>query len=204
MLRKATAVLFAAAVLALQPSTAIAHCDALDGPVVKAARAALDANDLTPVLRWVNADHEPEIRSAFERTVAVRKLGPDARMLAETWFFETLVRIHRAGEGAPFDGLKPAGHIEPFALAVDRTLETGSADDLLEDLSAHVTGETQKRFARARDARAKADSSVEAGREFVAAYVDYMHYVEALHRAGAGAAHEHQAPVTEPLHKHQN
>jgi hypothetical protein len=187
--------------LVLTPGIASAHCDALDGPVVKAARAALDRGDVTLVLRWVTPDREAAVRDAFTRTVAVRALGNDAQALADTWFFETLVRIHREGEGASFDGLKPAGHIEPFIAAVDRTLVTGSVDDVTADVSAHVVRSIKERFERARAAQARADTSVEAGREFVAAYVDYLHYVEALYNAGAGVEH-HEETAAAAGHAH--
>lgn len=181
-----------AAIVALQPQVASAHCDALDGPVVTAARAALDRNDVALVLRWVPPDREAEIRSAFKRTVTVRAAGGEAQALAETWFFETLVRIHRAGEGASFDGLKPAGHIELFVAAVDQSLRTGTPNGVIDTVSAHVTRGVRDRFVRARDAKAKADHSIAAGRAYVAAYVDYLHYVEALLGAGGARAVEHQ------------
>jgi hypothetical protein len=176
---------------AVAPGTAFAHCDALDGPVVKAARAALEAGSVTKVLAWVPPERETELRDAFNRTLQVRRLGAEAQALADTWFFETLVRIHRAGEGAPFDGLKPAGHIEPLVTAVDETLDTGAVDGLLAKVTSHVSSGVRERFVRAREARAQADDSVEAGRRFVAAYVDYQHYVEGLHKAalGTGATH---------------
>jgi hypothetical protein len=177
----------------LVPTAAEAHCDALDGPVVQAARAALEQRDAAPVLMWVNAEDESAVRAAFDRTLAVRKLGADAQALADTWFFETVVRLHRAGEGAGFDGLKPAGQIEPFIAAIDRTIATGSADGLLDKVAAHVRQGVSERFARARDAREHAGDSVEAGRRFVAAYVEYVHYVEALHRAANGEDLGHRA-----------
>jgi hypothetical protein len=192
MIRMLLLVGFAAAVA---PGTAFAHCDALDGPVVKAARAALEARNVTKVLAWVPAEREADVRDAFNRTLQVRQLGPEAQTLADTWFFETLVRIHRAGEGAPFDGLKPAGHIEPLVAAVDDTLETGAVDGLLAKVTAHVSGGVRERYLRAREARAHADESVEAGRHFVAAYVEYQHYVEALHQAALGAGTPHGAEV---------
>jgi hypothetical protein len=104
-----------------------AHCDTLDGPVVEAARRALDSGQLSPVLAWVRADDKDEIRGAFAQARAVRKLGPEARALADTHFFETLVRIHRAGEGAPFTGLKPAGaKLPPAIVAADAAIAKGS------------------------------------------------------------------------------
>jgi hypothetical protein len=192
MLKTLAISLIMAAGLVLQPSTASAHCDALDGPVVQAARAALEKDDVSLVLRWVPPDREGDVRAAFAQTRTVRRLGSEARALADTWFFETLVRIHRAGEGAPFDGLKPAGHIEPFMAAVDGSLATGSVDTVVADVTAHVGTGIRERFDRARTAGARADASVERGREYVAAYVDYLHYVEALHQAGAHGAAEHR------------
>ena len=97
------------AILLAAPSPARAHCDTLDGPVVKTARAALETGKLAPVLAWVRAADEAEIRAAFQKATAARRLGPEARAVADTWFFETVVRVHRAGEGAPFTGLQPAG-----------------------------------------------------------------------------------------------
>jgi hypothetical protein len=161
---------------------------------VQAARAALDRNDVGLVLRWVTPDREADVRAAFTRTLAVRGLGGDARELADTWFFETLVRIHRAGEGAPFDGLKPAGHVEPFVIAVDRSLVSGSVEDVLGDVTTQVSRGVRDRFTRAREAAVRADLSVDAGRAYVAAYVDYLHFVEALHgAAAAGASERHEA-----------
>ena len=91
----------------LLPRAVFAHCDTMDGPVVAAAKAALEKGDVTPVLKWVAKDREGEIRTAFQKTLAVRSKGPEAKELAHMYFFETLVRIHRAGEGAPYTGLQP-------------------------------------------------------------------------------------------------
>lgn len=202
MLRSLAAATAAFAALLLYPAAAGAHCDALDGPVVQAARTAIERNDVAVVLRWVPPAAEQDVREAFTRTLAVRALSPQARALADTWFFETLVRIHRAGEGAPFDGLKPAGHIEPFVAAVDRSLTAGSPDGAVNDVAAHVTREVRERFVRARDSRAHADENVDAGRRFVAAYVDYLHYVEALYRAGTAGAGEYQETAAAAGHQH--
>jgi hypothetical protein len=203
VMRRMTIVLLSGLLVTLQPAIASAHCDALDGPVVKSARVALDSRDVTKVLPWVAPDREPEVRAAFERALRVRQGGGDAQALADTWFYETVVRIHRAGEGAPFDGLKPAGHIEPLVAAVDQTLERGTVDELLAKVTAHVSSSVRERFERTREAQAHARDSVDAGRRFVAAYVDYVHHVEAVHRAASGISAEHEA-VTAAAAGHQH
>jgi hypothetical protein len=134
------------------PAPARAHCDTMDGPVVEEARAALAAGDVTPVLKWVGAESEALVRSAFQQTLAVRALGPEAKELADRYFFETVVRIHRQGEGEPYTGLKRAGSpVAPVIVAADRALDTSSVDEL-----AHLLGETTEQGLRDRFARALA------------------------------------------------
>jgi hypothetical protein len=183
------------AVLAMASMTATrvdAHCDTLDGPVVADARLALARGDVTPVLKWVKPDDEAAIREAFGQAMAVRPLGTEAQALADRYFFETLVRIHRAGEGAPFDGLKPAGSVAPPIAMADRALEQGSPDTLIKAIQAHTEEGIRERFGHALEARKHAAESVTAGRAWVEAYVTYVHYVEgvvgAVHAAPAHAA----------------
>jgi hypothetical protein len=122
-----------AAAVFLTPLTAQAHCDGLDGPVVKAAQKALADGNVNLVLNWVQKADEAEIKHAFKKTLAVRTLSAQARELADLYFFETLVRLHRAGEGAPFTGLKPAGRdLGPAIPAGDKALETGNLDPVLQ------------------------------------------------------------------------
>jgi hypothetical protein len=160
---------------------AFAHCDTLDGPVVQTARIALEKGDVTPLLKWVHADDEKEIRVAFQKTLAVRAKGAEAKELADMYFFETLVRIHRAGEGVPYTGLKPGETVDPAVALADKALESGSVDKLVDVLTKAMANSIRERFQHARETQKHADDSVAAGREFVETYVIFTHYVEGLH-----------------------
>lgn len=196
-----TILLFTGALL-VAPPLARAHCDSLDGPVILDAKAALAKGDATGILKWVRADDEREIAEAFQRTLAVRTLGPAAQELADHSFFETLVRVHRAGEGAPYTGLKATvADAGPAVLAADQALETGSVDALAERIAAEVAKGIRARFAEAHERRQIAERSVAEGRAFVAAYVDYVHYVEGIHAAVAKGAGQHGAGHAEPAGK---
>jgi hypothetical protein len=178
--------------LSVFPSAQVrAHCDTLDGPVVETAKLALQKGDVTPVLKWVNKESEKEIRDAFVLTSKVRTQGEDARKLADLHFFETLVRVHRAGEGEPFTGLKPAGTIDPAFKAADKALQEGKIDELAAELTNSVQDGIRKRFAEVIEKKKHAEDSVEAGRAYVAAYVDYAHFVESLHTISSRATEEH-------------
>jgi len=173
-----------------EQSKAFAHCDTLDGPVIQDARTALEKGDITPVLKWVKKDAEPEIRSAFGKALTGRKSDKGN---ADMKFFETLVRVHRAGEGASFTGLKPSGTVEPIIAGADRGLETGSIDDLTQEMSEHLTSGVKERFERALELKKNKDENVEAGREYVQAYVEYVHYVEGVHQMiSATGGHDHE------------
>ncbi|MDL2718004.1 MAG: DUF6448 family protein [Acidobacteriota bacterium] len=186
----------------LSARVASAHCDTADGPVVADAKVALEKGDVTPVLKWVKPAAEAEIKAAFARALAARAKGPDVRALADEYFFENLVRIHRAGEGAPYTGILPAGTpIEPAIALADQSLDSGNVDKLVKSIAHHVEEGIRERFARAAAAKKQAGTSVAGGREFVEAYVEFTHYVERLHLdATTPAAHGAATPAAE--HKH--
>lgn len=178
---------------AIFPAISWAHCDTLDGPVVADAKAALEKRDVTPVLKWVKTENEDEIKTIFKKALAARSSGKEAKEIADLYFFETLVRLHRAGEGAAFTGLKPTGRIEPPVAAADQAIEVGSIDELAQEIGKAAEKAVRDRFGRLMTAKKRKDESVDAGREYVAAYVEYVHFVEALHDtiSAVGAHHEH-------------
>lgn len=178
----------------LAPSVSSAHCDGLDGPVVTAARQALTTGDVNRALVWVQPKDEAEIRKAFRQALSVRKLGSEAREMADLYFFETLVRVHRAGEGAPYTGLKPAGRdLGPAIPAADRALETGDVESLVQLVTTAAQQGVRDRFAEARAARNYPPANVGAGREYIEKYVLFIHYVEGLHQAAVTKAPGHAA-----------
>jgi hypothetical protein len=163
-------------------STAVfAHCDGMDGPVAQAAQKALETGDVNPVLIWVLKDDEGEIKNAFRKTLAVRKLNPQAKELADMYFFETLVRVHRAGEGEPYTGLKPAGRsVDPAIVAADMAIESGKVEPLLKILTETLETEVREKFKAVTAKKKFQTDDVEAGREYVEAYVPFVSYIERI------------------------
>jgi hypothetical protein len=179
----------------LDATPAFAHCDGLDGPVVNAARLALQTADINRVLIWVRPEDIGEIRRVFNEALATRKLGPQAQELADRYLFETLVRIHRAGEGAPYSGLKPAGRdLGPAIPAVDKAVKTGSIDEVAALLAETMRKGLHERFEDLMAKKSYRVDDIAAGREFIESYVTFIHYVEGLY----GAASQ---PVTEHYHE---
>lgn len=189
-------------------AAACAHCDSTSGPVIPEAMAALEKGDITPVLKWIKPEYEAEVKTAFSLAVQVRDKSPEAKKLADKYFLETLIRIHRAGEGAPYTGIKDAPP-EKIIILTDQALASGSADELIEKIQAHLAEAIKEKFNKALEASKNKDKSIESGREFVEAYVQYTHYVEGIHTSimSTGSQHgdsldigaEHNKPAE---HKH--
>ena len=157
------------------------HCDTMGGPVVKAAQAALRSGNINSVLIWVHETEEPQVRQAFKKVMKVRPLGRDARELADTYFFETVVRLHRAGEGEPFTGLKPSGGKDAaLFIEIDNAIERGSIVSVASKFSAHARNEIESRFQDVTSKKKFSINDVAAGRRFVESYVAFLHLVEKL------------------------
>jgi hypothetical protein len=181
--------LIAVSFLTFLPQKLSAHCDGLDGPVVMAAKEALNTENVNLVLIWVQENDEIDVKEVFEHTLKVRKLSDEAKKLADTYFFETLVRIHRAGEGAPFTGLKPAGRdLGPAIPAADKAVDTGSAKEVLNLLNEAVHSGLHQRLVKVQTLKGFDKADVKSGREFVKAYVEFLHYVEPIYEIASKAA----------------
>ncbi len=184
------------------PATALAHCDGIDGPVVLAAKEALNSGDVNLILVWVQEDDEDEVKRVFEHTLRVRELGEDAQKLADTFLYETLVRIHRAGEGAPFTGLKPAGRdLGPAIPMADNAVETGSAKPVLELLNKVVREGLHHRFVKVQKLKNFDKNDIKAGRDFVKAYIEFLHYVEPIYEVAVSEG-GHEKNENEEKHSH--
>jgi hypothetical protein len=193
----------AVAVALAWSASASAHCDTLDGPVVAAARKALDSGDPNFILVWVQKNDEAGIRNAFQKARNVRKAGGEAKELADLYFFETLVRIHRAGEGAAYTGLKPAGMVEPPIAAADKAIETGQLQGLAKIISDRTEKGLHGHFDQVMAKKKYNPNDVEAGRAYTSSYVEFTHYAERLYNAAETMAPEHvQKNQAAPAHTH--
>lgn len=173
---------------------AFAHCDSYDGPVIKDAVKALETNNVNLVLKWVTLEQEKEIIPLFNKTHQLKSGDKEVYTIVEKHFFETLVRLHRETEGAPYTGLKPAGTTKPIIQMTDKALKDGNVDDFLVKFDSHIDKVVREKYQKVTELNKVKDNSIEQGRAFVEAYVDYTHTVEALYdileHVGGHAGHQ--------------
>ena len=163
-----------------------AHCDSYDGPVIKDALKALKQNKVELVLKWVEPKYEKEITAKFNQTLKLTGTNKEVNKILETHFLETLVRLHREGEGATYTGLKPAGSMTPMVEMADHSLDTKNVDGVVKAVNSHLEELLRERYAKAVELSKTKDVSVKAGREYVEAYVQYTHTLEALEHILSG------------------
>lgn len=158
------------------------HCDTMDGPVVTAAKKALETGNVNFILPWVPKKAEAELRKAFEKTIKARKLGKEAAEVADYWFFETAVRLHREGEGAPYTGLKPAGlDWGPVVPRAEKAIDKGNPKEVIDFIVHTVEDELQRRFKHAMEKKKYDVNDVDAAREYVHAMLGFVLYAHHLY-----------------------
>lgn len=170
----------------------LAHCDSMEGPVVKAAKKALEAGNVNYVLIWIKPKYETEVKVLFEKVINVRKLNSQAKELADMYFYETVVRLHRMGEGEYYTGLKPVDYKPPEGIeAADIALNTGSIDKLLIHIDKKYHNELKKLYDYVISKKDFDVNDIKAGRKFVDSYVHFIHYVEELFDNNKHRIHVH-------------
>jgi Family of unknown function (DUF6448) len=177
------------------------HCDSLDGPVVTAARLGLEAGDVNLVLPFVPESDEEEVRKMFDAVLPVRALGKGARDVADRLFFETVVRVHRAGEGATYTGLRPAGlDVGPVIPLAERAVTTGSSTGVAEYLTGALRDQLKDRLDEVNALAATKDESVAHARAWVEAMLGFQVYSHRMLDAIQASAHD--AAGDGPAHSH--
>jgi hypothetical protein len=141
------------------------------------------------------SQQEQEIVYLFNKTNSLKSGDKEVYDIVKKHFFETLVRLHRETEGAPYTGLKPAGQTKKIIQLSDQTIVDNNIDDLLIKLNKHIEKVIREKYKKVAVLSRTKNISIENGREYVSAYVDYTHTLEALHdileHDSGNAEHQH-------------
>lgn len=193
--------LTSAAIMAIIPLSASAHCDTMDGPVVVDGKKAMESNNVNYVMKWVAPEYQKEITDKFNLSMKVKDQSPEAKELAEQYFFSEVVRVHRAGEDAPFDGLKPSGTpIDEKVLAADKSIEVGNLSPLEGMTEKEKMPELKERFEKVMSLKDYDVNDLEAGREYIEAYVKFFKFAEGEEEHAAEGAHGEEANNAHATH----
>jgi hypothetical protein len=149
--------------------------------VAAAAHQALEKKDIKLILPYVQPDAETELTAAFKQALEVRKTGGTAKELADRYFIETAIRLHRTGEGAPYTGVTDEA-TPRVILVADKAMASGSMDELYKLLDQEMRKGIEQKYQAVLHAREQAArlGTVDAHRERVEAELILEKYVYEL------------------------
>lgn len=195
------AVAVAVGIMVIIPTTASAHCDTMDGPVIGDAQKALEENNINYISKWVLPEDDEEIAKIFDQTMEVRDDSPEAQKLADQYLYENLVRIHRAGEGASYTGVKPLGTpMEEVIAAADESIRLENLTPFEGIVEDEKVAELEDSFNQVLATKDFDVNDVDAGRQYVSAYVTFTHLAEGEH-AEEGEHHDAETLNHETEHE---
>lgn len=212
MMKTLVVVAVAGAIMFIMPLSASAHCDTMEGPTVADGFKAIETGNVNYTLKWIQPQYEQEIKDKFNLIMKMKDLSPEAKEVAEQYFFSELVRVHRAGEGAAFDGLKPYGTpVDEVVAAADESIAVGNLNPIIKLNEEGLVpdermAEIAERFERVMSLKDFDVNDLEAGREYIESYVSYFKYAEGEEEhgehgvtapQGAEATHEAEAAHNE-------
>jgi hypothetical protein len=154
---------------------AAAERDLADEIVAQAARDALRTGDFTPIVIWVQKPQEQALHAAFRQTQAVRVLNREARELADEYFVDVAVRLHREAERDLFDG--------PARRAATRALAEHDGEIVVDVIVDRMRANLRARLRDVAQRRDFARGDVAGGRAYVASYTAFLRYAAALYAA---------------------
>ena len=175
-------------------SQSFSHCDTESGPVIKAAKQAIKTGNVNYILIWVQKDDSEKIIEVFNKTILNIKKDPTNQENYEKELFTTLLKVHREGEGAEFSGIKDDNTVlKPIKMA-DSAIDDGSIKEVSKMVTNHIERVITEKFTELEHARQFDVNDVEAGREYVRKYVEFMHLIEGLHNLVSDQGHGLNSP----------
>ena len=155
--------------------------DPHNGPVMRAAKMALETGNANYVLIWVSEKSENTLKNLLEKTYCERSSRKNLQNRAIDWYFETVNRFHLANKGALYTCLKPGGLDEnPIVPKVERAIETGNFEKIIGVIPNTHAADVREHFHHVMDKRNYDLNNIAAGRAYVSAFFDFIGYVHNL------------------------
>ncbi len=116
------------------------------------------------------------------------KAGKDAKEVADDWFFENTIRLHRAEKEHRTPGMKPAGLSEgPVVPRAEKAIETGDPKESIGFILKTVEDDLTHRFHHVMEKKKYDVNDVAAGREFIEAFIGWVVYSHHLYMSVTSA-----------------
>jgi hypothetical protein len=156
-----------------------------NGPVMRAAKMALETGNADHILIWVPEESENTLKNLLEKTCCERTTQRKARNHSIEWYLQTINRLH-SEYYRPHDlniSTKTPEERKTILL-VERACETGNFDEIATVMQITSDEEIRQRFNDVLNKSNYDMDNIAAGRAYVSAFTDFIACINSL-RSGS-------------------
>jgi hypothetical protein len=155
--------------------------DEMQGPVVKAAKMALETGNVNYILIWLPEESENTLKNLLEKTCCTRSSRMNMKNRAYDWYFEMVNRFFNIGR--PRDNLTIRGGLaeKPLDLKVDKAIESGNFEEIRDIIPVTHEADAKQRFLHVMNMRNYPVNNIAEGRAYVSAFFDFNRYMHDLY-----------------------
>jgi hypothetical protein len=156
-----------------------------DGPVISAAKRALETGNAHYILIWIPEESENTVKNLLEKAYCERYTQKNAYNHIVDWYFETINHLHSVHYG-PYNLTisTKAPEEKTIIFLVERTCESGNFEEITTVIQDTPSGEMRQRFNDVMKKRNYGVENIAAGRVYVSAFTDFIAFVNNL-RSGS-------------------
>lgn len=146
-----------------------------NGPVMRAAKMALETGNVDYILIWVPEESANTLKNLLEKTCCERTTRRKARNHSVEWYMQTINRLH-SEYFRPHDlniSTKTAEERRTI-LQVEKACETGNFDEIATVMQVTSDEEIRRRFNEVLDKSDYDVDNIAAGRAYVSAFTDFI------------------------------
>lgn len=155
--------------------------DVIQGPVVKAAKMALETGNVNYILIWLPEESENTLKNLLEKTCCKRSSRMNMQNQAYDWYFATVNRFFSTSRSYDYLKTQFGGLAEkPLVLKVDTAIESGNFEEIRDIIPITHEADAKQRFLHVMNMRNYPVNDIAAGRAYVSAFFDFNRYVHDL------------------------
>jgi len=152
-----------------------------NGPVIIAAKKALETGNPNYVLIWVPEESENTLKNLLEKTFCERSTRKNIQNRGIDWYFESVNRLHFTCRWPHCPGMTSDGSdMKMIVSMVERAFETGNCEEICGVLPIAHTAEVKLRFHNVMNKRNYTVDDIAAGRAYVSAFIAFIAYLHNL------------------------
>lgn len=155
--------------------------DSHNGPMMIAAKRALETGKAHHILIWIPEKSENTLKNLLEKVCCKRRIQADGHDRIVDWYFETISRFHSGYYGPHNLNISTKTPEEKSIIfLVESACESGNFEEITTVIRDTPTGEMRQRFDDVMKKRNYCEENIAAGRVYVSVFTYFIAFVNNL------------------------